>query len=92
MVGFVTAISDHVLSSYVPFLEVLPEHRGTGIGSELLRRMLDRLSDLCMVDLQCDADLESFYATLGMRPARGMMVRNYDRQSGKAPSPSDQRA
>ena len=83
VVGFVTAISDHVLSAYIPLLEVLPEYRGRGIGSELVRRMLDRLSDLYMVDLLCDVDLQPFYASLGMHPATGMMVRNAERQSGQ---------
>jgi len=32
VVGFITAISDRVLSAYIPFLEVLPEYRGRGIG------------------------------------------------------------
>jgi GNAT superfamily N-acetyltransferase len=74
VIGFVTAISDHVLSAYIPFLEVLPEYRGRGIGSELVRRMLDRLSGLYMVDLLCDAELQPFYTSLGMRPATGMLV------------------
>jgi ribosomal protein S18 acetylase RimI-like enzyme len=83
VVGFVTAISDGVLSAYIPFLEVLPGHRGQGIGSELMRRMPDPLSGLYIVDLLCDAELQSFYAPLGMRPTTGMMVRNYERQSGQ---------
>ena len=32
VVGFVTAISDGVLSAYIPFLEVLPEYKSIGIG------------------------------------------------------------
>ena len=43
MVGFVTAISDGVLSAYIPLLEVLPGYRGRGIGRELMRRVLDAL-------------------------------------------------
>ena len=35
------------------------------------------------VDLLCDAELQGFYARLGMRPASGMMLRNYERQSGE---------
>lgn len=89
VVGFITAITDHVLSAYIPFLEVLPEYQGRGIGSELVRQMLDRLGDLYMVDLVCDADLVPFYAALGMRPITGMKVRNYDRQSGEPPSESN---
>lgn len=83
VVGFITAISDGVLSAYIPLLEVLPAYRGRGIGSELVRRMLDQLSGLYMVDLVCDVDLQPFYASLGMRPATAMVVRNYERQSGK---------
>ena len=82
VVGFITAISDHVLSAYIPLLEVLPEYQGHGIGTELVRRMLIKLSDLYMVDLLCDVGLQPFYERLGMRPAAGMIVRNYERQSG----------
>ena len=83
VIGFITAISDNVLSAYIPLLEVRPEYRGRGIGRELVRRMLDRLSSLYMIDLSCDPDLQPFYASLGMHPATGMMVRNYERQSGR---------
>ena len=84
VIGFITAITDHVLSAYIPLLEVLPEYRGSGIGKELVRRMLDQFSGLYMIDLLCDPELQSFYASLGMRPATGMMVRNYEYQSGTA--------
>ncbi len=60
VVGFITAISDGLLAAYVPLLEVRPEYRGRGIGSELVRRMVGRLEDLYMVDLVCDPELESF--------------------------------
>ena len=39
VVGFITAITDHVLSAYIPLLEVLPSYQGQGIGTELVRRM-----------------------------------------------------
>jgi ribosomal protein S18 acetylase RimI-like enzyme len=81
-VGFITAITDGVLSAYIPLLEVLPAYQGRGIGSELTRRMLARLSSLYMVDLLCDPDTQPFYSRLGMRPTTGMLLRHYDRQSG----------
>jgi ribosomal protein S18 acetylase RimI-like enzyme len=83
VVGFITAISDGVLSAYIPFLEVLPSYQGQGIGQELARRMIEKLSGVYMVDLICDAELQAFYARIGMRPANGMMLRNYERQSGQ---------
>ena len=82
IVGFVTAISDGVLAAYVPLLEVLPSHQKQGIGQELMRRMLETLDRLYMVDLLCDDNLQPFYEKLGMRRSKGMMVRNYAWQSG----------
>ena len=83
LIGFITAITDKVLSAYVPFLEVLPEYQSCGIGQELTRRMLEKLGGLYMVDLLCDRELQPFYERLGMKAAHGMMVRNYERQSGE---------
>ena len=82
VVGFINAISDGVLVAYIPLLEVLPAYQGQGIGATLVARLLARLDHLYMVDLLCDADVQPFYARLGMRPATGMMVRHYDRQAG----------
>ena len=82
VVGFITAITDRILSAYIPLVEVLPEYRRKGIGTELLRRMLERLEGIYMIDLLCDEELQPFYAELGMSPARGMMIRNFRRQSG----------
>lgn len=84
VVGFITAISDGVLSAYIPHLEVLPAYQGRGIGSELVRQLLDQLRELYMVDLICDPELQPFYERLGLRPWSGMVLRNYDRQSGAA--------
>lgn len=82
VVGFATAIGDGVLSAYIPLLEVLPEYQGRGIGTALLTRLLDRLRDHYMIDVLCDPEVRPFYARLGLRPATGMAIRNYDRQSG----------
>ena len=85
VVGFVNALSDGVLTAYMPLLEVLPAYQGQGTGATLVTRLLARLEHLYMVDLLCDADVQPFYARLGMRPATGMMLRNYERQSGATP-------
>lgn len=83
VVGFTNAISDGVLSAYIPLLEVLPAYQGRGIGSELVRRMLGQLNGFYMVDVVCDPDLQPFYARYGLRPYSAMVLRNYGRQSGK---------
>lgn len=38
VVGFITAISDGILSAYIPFLEVLPNYQNRGIGKELTEK------------------------------------------------------
>ena len=82
VVGFVTAVTDGVLSAYISLLEVLPEYRRRGIGSGLANRMMEKLKKLYMVDLICDPHMEDFYSRFGMKPAHAMAVRRYERQSG----------
>ncbi len=83
IVGFVTALTDGHLAAFIPLLEVLPSHQRRGIGSELVRKILDRLQRLYSIDLVCDAEMIPFYSQLGMRSMSGMGMRNYDRQSGE---------
>ncbi len=82
VVGFATAITDGVISAFVPHLEVLPEHQHQGIGSELMRRLLSLLSDFYAIDLICDPDLQPFYERFGLRSYTGMVYRNHARQAG----------
>lgn len=85
VVGFINAISDGVLAAFIPNLEVLPDYQGQGIGSELLKRMLESLSHLYSIDLTCDDNVQAFYKKLGMHKAGGMVWRNYENQSGLTP-------
>jgi ribosomal protein S18 acetylase RimI-like enzyme len=75
VVGFVNAISDGVLYAYIPLLEVLPAHRGRGIGSALMGRILEELDNFYAVDLMCDPELQPFYDQFGMHRATGMIIR-----------------
>ena len=82
IVGFITAITDHVLAAYIPLLEVLPEYQKQKIGTTLFNKMLEQLRDYYAVDLLCDENLQPYYEQMGMRRATGMLLRNYDHQSG----------
>jgi len=86
VVGFINAISDGVLSAYLPLLEVLPEYQHRGIGKELLRKILSRLDGLYMIDLVCDEGLKPFYESLGMKQMIAMSIRNFEQQCGKTDS------
>jgi ribosomal protein S18 acetylase RimI-like enzyme len=82
VVGFITAISDQVLSAYIPLLEVLPEYQKQGIGQELLRHMLKKLEGFYMVDVVCDPAVQEFYKKVGFKEEIAMIKRNYDAQEG----------
>ena len=82
VIGFANAVSDGVLAAYIPLLEVLPDWQGRGIGRQLIAALMEQLSDLYMIDLVCDPDLEAFYAPLGFRALKGMAHRNYENQTG----------
>jgi GNAT superfamily N-acetyltransferase len=75
VVGFVNAISDGVAAAFIPWLEVVPEYRGQGVGTALMRRVLDRLGHLYSVDLVCDQPLVAYYRRIGLTPIQGMGLR-----------------
>ncbi|HMQ78219.1 MAG TPA: GNAT family N-acetyltransferase [Ignavibacteria bacterium] len=77
--GFINAVTDNTLSAYIPLLEVIPEYRNMGIGTELVKKMLEQLKDYYMIDLCCDEHLEGFYKKLGMVKVTGMIKRNYEK-------------
>ena len=81
VVGFITAISDGVLSSYIPLFEVLPHYQHRGIGKKLFSLMKESLKDMYMIDVMHDEELSSFYARQGMGKAIGSIIRNYERQT-----------
>jgi len=83
VVGFINAVGDGILAAYLPLLEVLPAYQGRGIGTELVRRMMECLKEFYMVDLICDPELKTFYERFGMFSRVGMAWRNFEWQSGR---------
>ncbi len=77
VIGFIQAISDNVLSAYIPLLEVLPEYQSQGIGSELVKRILEQLKDFYMIDLCCDIELNNFYSRFNFIKFNAQVIRNY---------------
>lgn len=75
LVGFVTALSDGVLMAYLPLLEVLPQYQRSGIGTELVRRVLVEIGDIYGVDVCCDDDVVPYYERFGFQRVNGMVLR-----------------
>jgi ribosomal protein S18 acetylase RimI-like enzyme len=46
VVGFISALSDHIQSAFIPMLEILPEYQGQGIGTRLTRMILERVEHI----------------------------------------------
>jgi GNAT superfamily N-acetyltransferase len=86
-VGFANAVSDGVFCAHIPLLEVLPEYQGKGIGKELLRRMLESLSDMYAIDIVCDEAVAPFYDKLGFSRCVGMVKRNHQKQRAASKVP-----
>ena len=78
IVGFINALTDGVMYSFIPLLEVLPNYKNQGIGKELLTRMINKLSDMYAIDLCCDSYVEGFYQKLGFFKVSGMVKRNFE--------------
>ncbi|MCL0065492.1 GNAT family N-acetyltransferase [Dehalococcoidia bacterium] len=76
-IGFITALTDHIQSAFIPLLEVLPDYRNRGIGKELASRMLAELKGIPAIDIICDPELQSFYRQFGMVPSVGAAIRDY---------------
>jgi ribosomal protein S18 acetylase RimI-like enzyme len=77
VVGFATALSDGVNSSFIPLIEVLPEYQGKGIGTKMMEEILLRLDNIPNVDLTCDIELQPFYERFKMLKSNGMVLRKY---------------
>lgn len=77
VVGFINALSDKIQSAFIPMLEVLPEYQHKGIGTNLIKIMLELLEGITCIDLTCDIQLQDFYKQFNMLKSHGMVIRKY---------------
>jgi len=83
-VGFINALSDGIFYSFIPLLEVLPNYKGHGIGTELVKRMLETLKKMYAIDIVCDKSIAPFYEAKEFERCVGMVKRNYEKQNGNS--------
>lgn len=83
VIGFATAITDGVLTAFIPLLEVTPAWQRRGVGTELVRRLLAEIGDLYAIDAVTDPDIVPFYRHLGLTAGTAVTRRDYGMQSGR---------
>lgn len=81
LLGILRAVGDGVTIVFVQDLLVLPEYQRKGIGSALLRTLLDRYAQVRQVELATDNDPKTiaFYKTLGFREMSELGCRGFMR-------------
>jgi ribosomal protein S18 acetylase RimI-like enzyme len=67
-----------VFAAYISLIEVLPEYQGKGVGNAMMRRIMERLGNIYMIDTVCDENLVGYYEKFGMKRGIAMMKRNYE--------------
>jgi len=84
LIGFGRAISDGVYQAAVYDVAVIPEFQKKGIGTVIMKNILDSLSS-CNIILYASPGKEDFYRTLGLRKMRtGMaLFRKAEEMKGK---------
>jgi GNAT superfamily N-acetyltransferase len=65
LVGFARALTDGVYRGFVEDVVVDESVRGRGIGRRLMSELLERLTGLEVVALDCEEERVPFYASLG---------------------------
>lgn len=86
-VGFARAVSDGAIVAYLADVYVLAEHRGRGLGLELVREVVDGGPYEGLTWLLHTADAQGLYERLGFdsRSAFPLMERRRRKLAGEAP-------
>jgi ribosomal protein S18 acetylase RimI-like enzyme len=73
LIGFGRAISDGVFQAAIYDVAILPEYQAQGIGTIIIKTIMDKLSD-CNFILYAAPEKEEFYQTLGFRKMKTGMA------------------
>jgi GNAT superfamily N-acetyltransferase len=76
LIGFARTITDGIYRALIDDVVVEESRRGRGIGSELMRRLLKRLTDMEVEEifLRCGGDVVPFYQRHGFERTRGVVM------------------
>lgn len=74
LVGFVRVITDGIYRALIDDVVVEESKRGTGIGSELMQRVVERLAEVEEVFLRCGEHVVPFYGRHGFERSNGVIM------------------
>lgn len=74
LVGAGRALSDGGDCSYICDVVIHPDHQGTGLGGQLIRKLIEMSHGHRKIILYANPGREGFYARLGFRPMRTAMA------------------
>jgi GNAT superfamily N-acetyltransferase len=76
LIGFARAITDGIYRGLIDDVVVEESRRGQGIGSELMRRLLERLTEMGVEEifLRCGRNVVPFYRRFGFEITRSVVM------------------
>lgn len=74
LIGFARAISDGKFRAYIEDVVIHNEFQNTGIGTELVSKLLNELTHIDVISLFCGEDLISFYEKNNFRYSKSQYV------------------
>ncbi len=74
LVGFVRVMTDGIYRALIDDVVVEESKRGTGIGSELMRRAIERLAEVEEVFLRCGEHVVPFYERHRFERSNGIIM------------------
>lgn len=80
LTGYIDTVSNGVTDAYIQDLMVRPDYQGTGIGTELMKRMIARLKErnIYMISVVYEEKLKLFYKKFGFWDMLCGQMQTYD--------------
>ena len=79
LIGYIDSVSNGVTDAYIQDLMVHPKYQRRGIGTDLMRKMIECLKEnhIFMISVIYDESLRSFYARFGFHPMLSGQMETY---------------